>query len=141
MGKPRHTKIAGGVVQNRSGDILLVNQRGDSWSFPKGHVEKGEKLLDAARREIYEETGIRKLVLKRRFSPYMRRRIGKGGRGEDPSECKHITLFLFATDEVVLQSKDLEEHPEARWIPKENVRLFLTHPKDRAFLKRIVLFL
>ena len=28
-----------------------------SWGFPKGKLEKGEKDLDAAVREVYEETG------------------------------------------------------------------------------------
>ena len=31
--------------------VLVVNQRGLSWSLPKGHIEEGEDALDAARRE------------------------------------------------------------------------------------------
>lgn len=27
------------------------------WNFPSGHIEKGEDILDAARREVKEETG------------------------------------------------------------------------------------
>ena len=44
-----------------SGQVLVVNQRGRSWSLPKGHIEKGESILEAARREIYEESGVKKL--------------------------------------------------------------------------------
>ncbi len=31
---------------------------GKHWDFPKGHVEKGEDDITAARREVQEETGI-----------------------------------------------------------------------------------
>lgn len=53
---------AGGVVL-RAGKALLVkvtNLQGEvKWSFPKGHLEGGEKTLDAALREVEEETGWR----------------------------------------------------------------------------------
>src|SRR3990172_4657996 len=58
---------AGGVVVRPEGETVLValmREGGrESYSLPKGHVEPGERLEDAARREIEEETGIRGLVL------------------------------------------------------------------------------
>ena len=50
----------GGVVLNINNQILIVNQNHDSWSLPKGHIDDGETKLEAAIREIYEETGIEK---------------------------------------------------------------------------------
>jgi 8-oxo-dGTP diphosphatase len=38
--------------------LLLVRHRAYGWSCPGGHVEPGEQLADAARRELFEETGI-----------------------------------------------------------------------------------
>ena len=38
--------------------LLLVRHRAHGWSCPGGHVEPGERLADAARRELLEETGI-----------------------------------------------------------------------------------
>jgi 8-oxo-dGTP pyrophosphatase MutT (NUDIX family) len=51
---------AGAVVQLRgSGEILILHDPSeDRWCFPKGHVEAGESLEGAARREVTEETGI-----------------------------------------------------------------------------------
>ena len=53
----KHTQSAGGVVLNKKGEVLVVSQRGTSWSLPKGHIDKGEDALGAAKREIYEESG------------------------------------------------------------------------------------
>ncbi len=54
-------KVAGGVVYRRNGDtieILIIDDRYGHVSLPKGHVESGETLEQAALREIKEETGI-----------------------------------------------------------------------------------
>ena len=37
---------------------FLLRNAGRHWDYPKGHVEKGEDDLTAARRELAEETGI-----------------------------------------------------------------------------------
>jgi 8-oxo-dGTP pyrophosphatase MutT (NUDIX family) len=48
-------RTAGGIVV-RNGLVAIVNQKGDSWSLPKGGMENGEDELQAAKREIYEGT-------------------------------------------------------------------------------------
>jgi ADP-ribose pyrophosphatase YjhB (NUDIX family) len=131
-----HTESAGGVVLDTGGRVLLVSQHGTSWSLPKGHVEEGESLLAAARREIYEESGVSQLELLRPLGSYTRPRLGRDG-GEDASELKTIHLFLFRTSETVLKPVD-PENPEAAWVEKGRVASLLTHPKDREFFESIV---
>jgi 8-oxo-dGTP pyrophosphatase MutT (NUDIX family) len=60
---------AGGVVFRRDGPsvlYLLATAKGtDEWVLPKGHVEPGESLAEAALREVKEETGVVARVLGR----------------------------------------------------------------------------
>lgn len=53
---------AGGVLFNPQGQILLIRDRQGYWCFPKGHLDTGESLEQAAVREVEEETGIRGVV-------------------------------------------------------------------------------
>jgi ADP-ribose pyrophosphatase YjhB (NUDIX family) len=131
-----HTESAGGVVVNVEGRVLLVSQYGTSWSLPKGHLEEGETPLEAARREIREESGVSRLELVRSLGSYSRYRLGADG-GEDRSELKTIHLFLFRTDESVLAPLDAD-NPEARWVEHERVAGLLTHAKDREFFASIL---
>jgi ADP-ribose pyrophosphatase YjhB (NUDIX family) len=131
----RKTHSAGGVVTNEEGQVLVVSQRGASWSLPKGHIDAGENALIAARREIYEESGIRDLELIRELGSYERHKIVWDG-GDDQSELKVITMFLFRTREKLLKPVD-PDNPEARWVEKSKVPLLLTHEKDKEFFRRV----
>ena len=131
-----HTESAGGVVLNAEGRVLLVSQHGTSWSLPKGHLEGGESPLEAARREIYEESGVSRLELVRPLGSYSRHRLGADG-GEDLSELKTIHLFLFRTDEQDLAPRDAD-NPEARWVERGSVAGLLTHAKDREFFAAVL---
>ena len=131
----KKTRSAGGVVTNDEGEVLVVSQRGRSWSLPKGHIDPGEDALAAAKREIYEESGIRDLELVRELGTYERHKISWDG-GDDRSERKVITMFLFRTSEKNLKPVD-PDNPEARWVEKSKVALLLTHDKDKEFFRRV----
>ena len=53
----RWVRAAGGIVHDEAGNMLLIRRNG-RWDLPKGKVEPGETLLQAALREVEEETGI-----------------------------------------------------------------------------------
>jgi len=131
----RKTVSAGGVVVNPGGDVLVVNQRGNSWSLPKGHIDPGEDALTAAKREIREESGVGDLTLVADLGSYERARIGKYG-GEDTSELKTMRFFLFTTTQMDLAPED-KDNPEARWVAPDDVADLLTHPKDQEFFRTV----
>lgn len=132
----KQTLSAGGIVINNKGQVLVVNQKGTSWSLPKGHIEKGEDALTAAKREIFEESGITDLRLIKELGSYQRHRIGLGGN-DDKSELKTIFIFLFKTEQQNLKPED-PENPEAVWVEKIKVAGLLTHKKDKEFFLSVI---
>jgi 8-oxo-dGTP pyrophosphatase MutT (NUDIX family) len=50
-------EAAGGIVKNENDEYLFI-YRNDRWDLPKGKIEKGEKVKQAAVREVEEECGI-----------------------------------------------------------------------------------
>ncbi len=132
----RKTQAAGGVVLNSDGLVLVVNQKGNSWSLPKGHIDEGEDEMTAARREVVEESGISELQLLRPLGSYDRYRISLDG-GDDLSELKTIHMFLFTTTQMTLAPQD-PENPEARWVDRNEVADLLTHRKDKEFFTSVL---
>ena len=132
--KTHKVECAGGIIINQLNKIAIVNQNHDSWSLPKGHIDRGETAIDAAIREIYEETGIINPTLIKKVGVYERYRIGLDGN-DDLSELKRIHIFLFKSTQKILKPID-KNNPEAKWIDIKEVENYLTHREDINFFKK-----
>ncbi|HJN78866.1 MAG TPA: NUDIX domain-containing protein [Flavobacteriaceae bacterium] len=53
---------AGGLVQ-RDDDKILFIYRKNRWDLPKGGIEKNELIIEAAQREVKEETGLADIIV------------------------------------------------------------------------------
>lgn len=53
---------AGGLVERSDGKILFI-YRNNRWDLPKGGIEKKELIIEAAQREVKEETGLADLIV------------------------------------------------------------------------------
>lgn len=62
MGRPEPIELTNMcMLQRADGRVLVQNRRDPNWgglTFPGGHVEPGESLVDSVIREMQEETGL-----------------------------------------------------------------------------------
>jgi 8-oxo-dGTP pyrophosphatase MutT (NUDIX family) len=61
--------LAGGIVFRYVGDnpcylVVTAKKNPNHWVLPKGHIDPGETLAEAALREVQEETGVRARIVK-----------------------------------------------------------------------------
>lgn len=53
------------IAKNKKGEFVLCRHKGrTTWEIPGGHIEKGETAYDAARRELFEETGASQFTIR-----------------------------------------------------------------------------
>jgi 8-oxo-dGTP pyrophosphatase MutT (NUDIX family) len=105
---------AGVVVVNLAGpeeQYLLLRAYGN-WDFPKGLVEAGEEPLEAALREVREETTLENLVFD----------WGTGFMDTGPYNKGKISRYYLARSDVtkvylpINPELGFPEHHEARWV-------------------------
>jgi 8-oxo-dGTP pyrophosphatase MutT (NUDIX family) len=70
-------KAAGGLVKNERKEYLFI-YRADKWDLPKGKIEKGEGIEEAAVREVEEECGIKVKKLGKKIGKTYHAYIYKG---------------------------------------------------------------
>jgi ADP-ribose pyrophosphatase YjhB (NUDIX family) len=107
---------AGGRVKNKSGNLLLIF-RNEKWDLPKGKVEKGESIEEAAVREVEEECGIGGLAIVKKLAPTFHTYIHK----EKIVLKKTFWFEMFCTDEKKLTPQTEEGITEVKWMKPEEV--------------------
>src|SRR3989344_3356236 len=70
--------------------LLLKHKKGDHWGFPKGRIMDSESRLDTAKREIFEETGIKNIQCEPKFKVLEKYSFIKKNIQYD----KEVTFFL-----------------------------------------------
>jgi 8-oxo-dGTP pyrophosphatase MutT (NUDIX family) len=130
---------AGGVVVRGREIVAIVPTRPAAdgskvLALPKGHVDPGEKPIEAAEREVREETGIvADPVCELGESRYWYRRDGR-------TIGKSVTFFLFRHVGGSFEDHD-DEVEEVRWIPIDRADELLSHEAEREIVARAIAYL
>lgn len=111
---------AGGAVFRKvreQTEILLILDRFGRTTLPKGHLEEGETMKQAALREVEEETGIQAQIVGEPLG-IVTYRFDVPGKG---AVEKEVTYYLMKAETGVTKAQ-IKEIREAIWYPLEQVR-------------------
>ncbi len=124
----KKSEFACGVVLFRADCTLLLRHTEGHWAPPKGRVETAETELEAALRELQEETGLHDIVVIEGFSheiSYLKQR----DRTEIP---KRVLFFLAESLSGDVQLSD--EHTAFDWLEWDVAFVRATHDTTREAL-------
>lgn len=120
---------AGGIVFKNNKVLLTKHSQNKHWSFPKGWIEKGQTVEEAALREVKEEGGVEAGIIdKIGYNKYVYTLNGE-------KIFKVVTYFLME-----YLSGDPKDHDweveEAGWYKVDEALKQLTFSQDKQLLKK-----
>lgn len=135
----RIVRAAGGVVYSYDPEgaltLLLIRDRYNAWTLPKGHLEPGEDDEVAAVREIAEETGIA-CVIERPLAR-VRYPVYKRGVWRD----KEVAYFLARAQYLPPTPAEDEGIVVAAWVPPSTALSTLTYRQVRGVVEKALVIL
>jgi bis(5'-nucleosidyl)-tetraphosphatase len=115
--------------------VLLLHYTSGHWDFPKGNIETNETELEAATRELQEETGIESF----RVIPNFRYVLDYKYTRKNVLISKQVTIFLASTG--VRKVKISHEHIGYSWVKKSDATTQLTYKNAKNALMQAINFL
>ncbi len=115
--------------------FLVLHYPAGHWDFPKGALEKGETEEQAAKREIFEESGIRVDS----FIPGFRKEIEYYYRRQNNLAHKRVIFFLAKTSESKVRISF--EHSGYDWLTYDQLIRRLTFENAKNVLREANEFL
>ena len=95
--------------------VLLIKRKKDpfagTWAFPGGFVDEGERLIDAAVRELKEETGLAVGELEQLYTA--------GDPGRDPRGWTVSVAYLVRVDPAELKPVAADDAAAVKWFPAD----------------------
>ena len=120
-------KLGAIAVVVRDGRVLLVERakapNAGTWGFPGGHVEWGETALEAAVRELAEETGVIAA------SPTYLTNLDVIAHDDHGAVQHHYLLAVVLCDYVSGEPVAADDASQARWFAPEETRALKQAPR------------
>jgi len=132
----------GAIVLNNKNKVF-VGKRKDNpvnkWQMPQGGVNEGEKLIDAMKRELKEETGIKNIKILKEIDGWSEYELpenllGKIWRGKYRGQKQKwfIVKFLGRDNEIDLKTSN-HEFIEWKWLDIESLPGVIVEFKKKVY--------
>jgi 8-oxo-dGTP pyrophosphatase MutT (NUDIX family) len=137
----QRTAVSAGaiILREMAGElkIALAQHQNSSktWVLPKGHVEAGETIEQAALREIYEETGLTNIQLLKHLGSILRESVKENG--DVVQKTIHYYLAYApgtSTDGAQPEPADAR-FTEVGWFSPRQALVLLPYEQERTFFK------
>ena len=109
-------EAAGGLVERTDNKLLFIF-RNNKWDLPKGGVEKKELIIEAAQREVTEETGVSDLIVQKQLSETFH--IFKKGKRFRLKKTYWFKMSTKYMGETIPQTE--EGIKKIEWVSKEKI--------------------
>lgn len=97
--------------------VLLIKRKhdpfGGRWALPGGFVDENERLVDAALRELREETGLTAVSLEQLYTA--------GDPGRDPRGWTVTVAYLARVEPDQLRPVAADDAAEVAWFPLDDL--------------------
>tara|TARA_B100001996_G_scaffold170634_1_gene130180 strand:- start:302 stop:775 length:474 start_codon:yes stop_codon:yes gene_type:complete len=132
----------GAIVLNNKNKVF-VGKRKDNpvnkWQMPQGGVNEGEKLIDAMKRELKEETGIKNIKILKEIDGWSEYELpenllGKIWRGKYRGQKQKwfVVKFLGKDNEIDLKTSN-HEFIEWKWLDIESLPGVIVEFKKKVY--------
>lgn len=119
-----------GVVCLRGNEVLLIRRgqppRMGEWSLPGGRIEPGERAVEAALRELLEETGVTARITG----------LIDVVDGLFPDANRHYVLIDYAAEWLSGEPVAGDDALEARFVPLDQIEALIDWSETRRIIGR-----
>lgn len=129
--------IAIALIKNNKGEVLIQKRRDDEfpledggWELPGGHVDEGESLEEATKRECREEIGAEVTVLEE--LPWVSHTSNVNKNGEEIHFVVHCFLCTIKSGEAKPANNEVAE---VRWVNDEGLKDLRILQNNKKFLR------
>ena len=113
-----HITASGLVIRNNK-VLLILHPYINSWFQPGGHIDEGESPIEAAIREVYEETGY-VCEMDPDNQEHLDIDVHEIPANPKKGECAHLHIDLLYRLKVLRQEKSMEDI-EYRWFTLSDI--------------------
>ena len=137
----------GVIVLNKENKIFVGKRKDnpvDKWQMPQGGVDKNENLINAMKRELYEETSIKNIKILKELDDWFEYELPKNllgiiwkGKFRGQKQKWFIVQFVGKENEINLKTK----HPEFiewKWIKMDELPKVIVDFKKNVYEKLLV---